>query len=109
MNGKKNTSNNMSSSTNEHSEAIANLGMEPSPKVKGEWTIAKALAEIRDDGYSGNVMNGTPLALFHLLERLKTTKREGWRRFGVDRCESISDHMYRMAMLANFAPAPLRA
>ncbi|KAG1815455.1 HD domain-containing protein [Suillus variegatus] len=31
------------------------------------------------------------LAFFHVLERLKTQKRTGW---------SISDHMYRMAVLA---------
>jgi putative hydrolase of HD superfamily len=27
----------------------------------------------------------SPLPFFHMLERLKTTKREGWRRFGIDR------------------------
>jgi len=31
---------------------------------------------------------------------LKTTKRAGWVREGVAGPESISDHMYRMAMLA---------
>ncbi|GAM86329.1 hypothetical protein ANO11243_043430 [Dothideomycetidae sp. 11243] len=43
----------------------------------------------------------------HLLERLKLTKREGWRRFGVNHGESISDHMWRMAMLTMIAPPPL--
>jgi putative hydrolases of HD superfamily len=69
----------------------------------------------------------SPVPFFHLLERLKTTKREGWRRFGIDRGgtlpkvypekgnifaeplppESISDHMYRMSILTMFAPPDL--
>ncbi|KAG1732377.1 HD domain-containing protein [Suillus lakei] len=36
------------------------------------------------------------LAFFHVLERLKTQKRTGW----IPNAESISDHMYRMAILA---------
>lgn len=27
----------------------------------------------------------SPVPFFHMLERLKTTKREGWRRFGIER------------------------
>ncbi len=27
--------------------------------------------------------SSSPVAYFHLLELLKTTKREGWRRFGI--------------------------
>lgn len=57
-----------------------------------------------------------------MLERLKTTKREGWRRFGIaefvssssqvlqltsTRGESISDHMYRMSLITMFAPPSL--
>ncbi|KAJ5666771.1 HD domain-containing protein [Penicillium macrosclerotiorum] len=48
----------------------------------------------------------SPIPFFHLLERLKTTKREGWRRFGIDG-ESISDHMYRMSIMTMFAPQEL--
>lgn len=44
-----------------------------------------------------------------MLERLKTTKREGWRRFGIGHGESISDHMYRMSLMTLFAPASLTA
>ncbi|CAK5273656.1 unnamed protein product, partial [Mycena citricolor] len=40
------------------------------------------------------------LAFFHLLERLKTQKRTGWVDHDIPNPESISDHMYRMAMLA---------
>lgn len=49
----------------------------------------------------------SPVPFFHLLERLKTTKREGWRRFGIAQGESISDHMYRMSILTMLAPASL--
>ncbi|KAJ5215458.1 HD domain-containing protein [Penicillium cinerascens] len=48
----------------------------------------------------------TPIPFFHLIERLKTTKREGWRRFGING-ESISDHMYRMSIMTMFAPPEL--
>lgn len=49
------------------------------------------------------------MPFLHLLERLKTTKREGWRRFGIDQGESISDHMYRMAIMTLLCPAALAA
>jgi putative hydrolase of HD superfamily len=39
-----------------------------------------------------------------MLERLKTNKREGWRRFQLMDGESISDHMYRMSILTMLAP-----
>ena len=48
----------------------------------------------------------SPVPFFHLLERLKTTKREGWRRYGIAG-ESISDHMYRMAIITMLAPETL--
>ncbi|KAL1762728.1 HD domain-containing protein [Schizophyllum commune] len=40
------------------------------------------------------------LAFFHVLERLKTQKRTGWIDHKVPNPESISDHMYRMAIMA---------
>jgi putative hydrolase of HD superfamily len=49
----------------------------------------------------------SPIPFFHLLERLKTTRRAGWCRFGIDDCESISDHMYRMSIITMMAPASL--
>lgn len=49
----------------------------------------------------------SPIAFFHFLERLKTTKREGWRRFGLYAAESISDHMYRMSIITMLAPPSL--
>ncbi|TMX00910.1 hypothetical protein EJD97_025658 [Solanum chilense] len=38
-----------------------------------------------------------------LCHRLKTTKREGWIRRGVNNPESIADHMYRMGVMALIA------
>jgi putative hydrolase of HD superfamily len=49
----------------------------------------------------------TPVAFLHLVERLKTTPREGWRRFKISPGESISDHMYRMAIITMLAPPSL--
>lgn len=68
---------------------------------------AKVLATVP----AGAPLEGTtsPVPYFHLLERLKTTKREGWRRFGIARGESIADHMYRMALISMYAPPALRA
>ncbi|KAF8966259.1 HD domain-containing protein [Flammula alnicola] len=40
------------------------------------------------------------LAFIHVLERLKTQKRTGWVDHKIPNPESISDHMYRMAVLA---------
>ncbi|KAJ3851585.1 HD domain-containing protein [Lentinula lateritia] len=40
------------------------------------------------------------LAFFHILERLKTQKRTGWVNNNIRNPESISDHMYRMAVLS---------
>ncbi|GAA5894200.1 hypothetical protein JCM5296_004683 [Sporobolomyces johnsonii] len=39
------------------------------------------------------------LGFFHTIERLKTNKRTGWVNQGIDKPESIADHMYRMAMM----------
>ncbi|KAF3768111.1 hypothetical protein M406DRAFT_355835 [Cryphonectria parasitica EP155] len=98
-------------------EGVDNLGNEvvpanPDPsvvtmtKVSGEWTVPKVLATISTGAPTEG--SDSPIPYFHLLERLKTTKREGWRRFGIVRGESIADHMYRMAMISMFAPPSIR-
>ena len=51
----------------------------------------------------------SPVPFFHLLQRLKTSKREGWRRFDINDGESISDHMYRMSIMTMLAPPSLAA
>jgi putative hydrolases of HD superfamily len=49
----------------------------------------------------------SPIPFFHLVERLKREKREGWRRFGIQHGESIADHMYRMSIITMLAPPKL--
>lgn len=58
------------------------VGYTPTVQVSDPWTVDKVLAAIPDAPKSDST---SPLAFFHALERLKTTKREGWRRFGIDR------------------------
>lgn len=84
---------------------LSNLGYTPVVKVNGDWTPGKAVEEIA--GPAPIEGSSSPVPFFHMLERLKTTKREGWRRFGINRGESISDHMYRMSMISMFAPPAL--
>ncbi|GIZ48184.1 hypothetical protein CKM354_001125700 [Cercospora kikuchii] len=47
----------------------------------------------------------SPLPFWELIETLKTTKRGGWIRQELQtRTESVSDHMYRMAVMCHMAP-----
>lgn len=47
-------------------------------------------------------VNNYPLAFFHIVQNLKLQKRTGWlnNRISPNLAESISDHMYRMALMA---------
>ncbi|KAL1969815.1 hypothetical protein VTN77DRAFT_7324 [Rasamsonia byssochlamydoides] len=71
---------------------------------KPVWTTQTVLSTLP---HPPEENSSSPVPFFHLLERLKTTKREGWRRFGLDHGESISDHMYRMAVMTMLAPPSL--
>jgi putative hydrolases of HD superfamily len=53
----------------------------PNTFITGPWTVDKVLDAIP----TGRLAEGStsPVAYFHILERLKTMKREGWRRFGI--------------------------
>ena len=61
----------------------AGLGFTPIIKVSEPWTVEKAMKEVPGDAPPEG--GSSPLPFFHMLERLKTTKREGWRRFGLER------------------------
>ncbi|KAI1255174.1 hypothetical protein MGN70_003238 [Eutypa lata] len=75
------------------------------PKISEPWTVEKVLATIHPEPpVTGS---SSPIPFFHVLERLKTNKREGWRRFGINRGESISDHMYRMSLMSMLCPPAL--
>lgn len=97
--------------TNEYSYSsdgpVPDVADVPNPKIAGDWTVEKVLDTLPD----GKPTEGSssPVPYFHILERLKTMKREGWRRFGINRGESISDHMYRMSMMSMLAPPALAA
>lgn len=40
------------------------------------------------------------LSFMKVLEQLKVQKRTGWLDYGLTKCESISDHMYRMGIIS---------
>ncbi|PNY27266.1 hypothetical protein TCAP_02807 [Tolypocladium capitatum] len=84
---------------------LSDLGYTPAAKVSEPWSVDKVLEAMPGDAPAQG--SSSPLAFFHMLERLKTTKREGWRRFGIERGESIADHMYRMSLISMFAPPSL--
>ncbi|KAL1598626.1 hypothetical protein SLS60_007766 [Paraconiothyrium brasiliense] len=90
--------------TNGFSESDAGNLNKEGVENEGRWSVESVLYDEKlrytEDAYS-------PISFFHLLERLKTTKRAGWRRFGIENCESISDHMYRMSLITMMAPASL--
>lgn len=64
-------------------DAAADLGYTPMAKVSEPWSVEKVLETLPGDAPAQG--SSSPLAFFHMLERLKTTKREGWRRFGIER------------------------
>ena len=82
-------------------------GSAPPPATPWDpsWTINSVLSTL--PGHPKSSAPSSPLPFFHLLERLKSTPREGWRRFGVAHGESISDHMYRMSIITMLAPPSL--
>jgi putative hydrolase of HD superfamily len=45
------------------------------------WSVEDVLDTFPDGRPIAN--DNSPVPFFHVLERLKTTKREGWRRFGI--------------------------
>jgi hypothetical protein len=52
-----------------------------SSSVKAPWTVEGAVAKL--PGGTPVADSSSPVPFFHMLERLKTTKREGWRRSGI--------------------------
>ncbi|KAI0100533.1 HD domain-containing protein [Nemania sp. FL0031] len=85
--------------------SFADPGIVQTPTVSEPWSVEKVLATVAP----APPVEGTdsPVPYFHILERLKTNKREGWRRFGIERGESISDHMYRMSLMTMLCPPTL--
>lgn len=63
--------------------------------------MSSVISKISDPPIEGS---DSPIPFFHLVERLKTEPREGWRRFRIGDGESIADHMYRMSIITMLAP-----
>lgn len=70
-------------------------------------------------GHSAYAMSLPPLSFLHVIRNLKVTPRTGWVNHSVpnpgnfhvllvccSRTESISDHMYRMAVILMIMPIP---
>ncbi|KAF2864418.1 putative hydrolases of HD superfamily [Piedraia hortae CBS 480.64] len=74
--------------------------------MASKWTVESALNAVARRPVT---KSASPVPFFHLIERLKTTPREGWRRCGVSDGESIADHMYRMSLMTMLAPPSLRS
>ena len=68
------------------------------------WSVGAVISALPTK-YKEN--SNSPVSFFHIVERLKIEKREGWRRFGISHGESIADHMYRMSILTMLAPPSL--
>lgn len=65
------------------------------------WSVRAVLDQLPN---APEENSSSPVPFFHFVERLKIEKREGWRRFGISRGESIADHMYRMSIITMIAP-----
>ncbi|KAI1159125.1 HD domain-containing protein [Nemania serpens] len=84
--------------------AFTDPGIVTTPAISEPWSVEKVLATLSPAPAEGT---DSPIPYFHILERLKTSKREGWRRFDIERGESISDHMYRMSLMTMLCPPGL--
>jgi len=65
-------------------------GSDTAEAPEGEqWSVENTVAAI--PGFEPKINSPSPVPFFHILERLKTTPREGWRRKGITPGESIAD------------------
>ncbi|KAF3157769.1 hypothetical protein TWF225_002588 [Orbilia oligospora] len=69
---------------------------------KDTWSVSKVLNPLPTPPSSSS---SSPIAFLHVIERLKTNAREGWKRHGIVG-ESIADHMYRMSVITMLCPDP---
>jgi len=73
-------------------------------QAQSDWSPETVLSKL---DHRPQTNSTSPVSFFHALERLKTTKREGWRRFNIVHGESIADHMYRMSIMTMVPPPSL--
>lgn len=85
----------------EQAKAMTHTSLLPKPSP---WSVDAVLRDLPNPPESNST---SPIQFFHYIERLKIEKREGWRRFGINKGESIADHMYRMSLITMLAPPAL--
>jgi putative hydrolase of HD superfamily len=69
-----------------NSRDVPDPGIVKTPDVSEPWSVDKVLATISPAPPAEGT--DSPVPYFHILERLKTNKREGWRRFNIERCHA---------------------
>lgn len=65
--------------------------------------IARPVRASTDENMAEASSASRAVDFFQLTEQLKRTPRTGWVNHGVDKPESIADHMYRMSLMAMVA------
>ncbi|KAG8639491.1 5'-deoxynucleotidase HDDC2 isoform X2 [Manihot esculenta] len=80
----------------------------PSPSTSGAHQhhrmAAEASPSANDGAASSFPSDSSAIDFLSLCHNLKKTKRAGWVKRNVNNPESISDHMYRMGLMALIAP-----
>ncbi|KAH8195845.1 hypothetical protein TruAng_009975 [Truncatella angustata] len=84
---------------------ITDAGYVPMHAISEPWSVDKVLETLQPSPPTAH--SESPIPFFHVLEKLKTNKREGWRRFGIEKGESVADHMYRMSLITLLCPPSL--
>ena len=85
----------------QHAQAMSHTSSLPRPNP---WSVDAVLQQLPTQLAENSP---SPLPFLHYVQRLKIEKREGWRRFGISKGESIADHMYRMSIITMLAPPAL--
>jgi putative hydrolase of HD superfamily len=96
-----------------HSDLLCNVadkssvapGILTANATQGPWSVDAVVANI--PGGPPETDSSSPVPFFHMLERLKTTKREGWRRFGIKQYIFLRSPL-PMFLLINFPTAANR-
>lgn len=57
-----------------------------------------------EDQRATKMATASPFEFLHVVEKLKNTLRRGWVIRGIPSPESVSDHMYRMAIMVLMVP-----
>lgn len=71
--------------------------------VRGDLQTNDLLAEFNTSAAMADAP-ASPFPFLHFVEKLKNIRRTGWVRRGIPNAESVSDHMYRMAVMTMLIP-----